>query len=390
MQLSRTLVLITIALLVAAGAVFFVLKDRSLSGTTGANGSLARTGNDANRTYNPNIQADATDLYTSQDDLYSYVKKFGPKATDARLAVLSETQGSCHTAAHETGRFAYELLGDQAFQQCSAECHSGCYHGATEAFFRDHGTSNLAENLKIICSSAQNPFFSHQCIHGIGHGLMAWTGYGLFDALLSCDLLSERKDSCWTGVFMENIVGGLARADVAKNPSQADHFTKYLSDDPLYPCDDPKLDDKYKGSCYFLQTSRMLQIFGVNWDKVAGACSSAPFVYQQSCFQSMGRDVGGTYPTSAEQEITSCASAPAGELQNGCLIGAVQNTLWDPSGQDLAIHFCTLLTNKNEKGSCYTTIFQRAPDVFATASDNRAFCRKAESQYQSECVSYIH
>jgi hypothetical protein len=394
MKFSPVYITIAVAVVIAAGAGYTTLKYRSASvavppPSVGEDASTPPRPDAEKYVYDPLISVDAKNLYQDQSALYSYVKKYGPKKTVEHLATLVSTYGSCHDAAHRTGRIAYELFGSQAFQQCGADCHSGCYHGATEAFFHEHGTANLAENLKVICSSAENAFFSHQCIHGIGHGLMAWTNYDLFDALSSCDLLSERQDSCWTGVFMENIVGGIAKSDIAKDPTRADHFTKYLSSDPQYPCNDPGLQDKYKSSCYFLQTSRMLQLFGNDWKKVADACSGAPAVYQRSCFESMGRDIGGTHHFDEPGAIAACQSAPAGAMRIGCLVGAAQDAFWDPSGQDHAIRFCTLLKDRDEKDACYGMIFSRAPDVLLSKSDHQAFCAKAEPEWRDRCLSYI-
>ncbi len=103
---------------------------------------------------------------------------------------------SCHLPAHTLGNFSYEIYGEKAFQACTAACQSGCYHGAAEAYFKDHGTTNISENLNTICSSELNPFLSNQCIHGLGHGLMAWNDYQLFDSLKSCDLLHKMQRSC--------------------------------------------------------------------------------------------------------------------------------------------------------------------------------------------------
>jgi hypothetical protein len=332
------------------------------------------------------ISQESTALFTSETALFSYVKKFGPRETVQRLAELAPRYGSCHDNAHKTGRFAYELFGDRAFKECSAECHSGCYHGATEAYFKDNGTANLEKNLNTLCSSELNPFFSHQCIHGIGHGLMAWANYGLFDALKSCDLLSKRQDSCWTGVFMENIIGSLASQDAeAPSGSESGHFTKYLSNDPLYPCSNPQLDEKYKSSCYFLQTSRMMQLFAGDFAKVASACKSAPATYQRSCFESMGRDVGGSHRDDPAGVLASCQNAPKGNFRIGCLNGAVQDMFWDPSGQDKALNFCALLTDRQEKDECYTVVFSRAPDILPNASDLDSFCSRAETDYQNRC-----
>lgn len=321
------------------------------------------------------IAIDSTDIFLDEQALFTYVKEYGPKPAIKRLNELASVYGSCHDPAHKAGRFAYEVFKEKAFKECSAECHSGCYHGATEAFFRDRGTAGLEKNLKVICGSETNPFFSHQCIHGVGHGLMAWTNYELFEALQSCNLLSERQDSCWTGVFMENIVGGLSGRD--------GHSTKYLSEDPSYPCN--VVEEKYKWSCYFLQTSRMVQLFHGDFSKVADACNSAPEPYRSSCFQSMGRDVGGSHRGDPQGVIAACGSAPAGELRVNCLTGAVQDSFWDVGGQDTAISFCNLLVDEVEKKACYKTIFGRAVDLLPSQKDREGFCEKIEEQYRGMC-----
>ena len=100
-----------------------------------------------------------------------------------------------------------------AFSLSGHECHpDGYHHCATEAFFRDQGTSRLAENVALICSNGLNLFFRRQCVHGIGQGLMAWTSYELNDALEICKELSDRVDqrSCCSGIFMENMAFGLS------------------------------------------------------------------------------------------------------------------------------------------------------------------------------------
>ncbi|OHB22889.1 MAG: hypothetical protein A2939_04165 [Parcubacteria group bacterium RIFCSPLOWO2_01_FULL_48_18] len=326
------------------------------------------------------IAKDATEIFNDEEALRAYVKTYGSKQTLLRLHELSLLYGSCHTAAHKAGRISYEIYGDKSFRLCSSECHSGCYHGATEAYFKEHGTANLVANLQTLCGSELNAFFSHQCIHGIGHGLMAWTNYELFDALTSCDELERQQDSCWTGVFMENIVGGLNEEE--------GHATQFLNEDPLYPC--TIVDDKYKFSCYFLQTSRMTQLYGSDFSKVASACLKAPEQYQRHCFESMGRDVGGTHRGNAEREIADCSYAPAGASRVGCVIGAVQDSFWDPTGQNNALAFCRLLTEKEEKDACYRTIFARAPQVLVSVEEVKHFCARAEEQYHNECLSFAH
>ena len=325
------------------------------------------------------IAASSEDIFLSNNELYSYVKKFGAKQTIARLDTLSEKFGSCHDAAHKVGRFTYALSKEKSFQLCGSECHSGCYHGATEQYFKEHGTAHLSESLKVLCSGELNSFFSHQCLHGIGHGLMAWTNYDLPEALKSCDLLTAGQDSCWTGVFMENIVGGLSPQD--------GHMTKYLSEDPQFPCS--AVDSKYKSSCYFLQTSRFMQLYKSDFSKVANACLGAPVLYQRSCTESMGRDVDGVYRGNPKGAIDSCSFLPPGDLRIGCLVGAAQDTFWDPAGQVTARLFCSLLTDTIEKSNCYETIFQRAPLVLINTTEKKQFCASVEDAYRERCRQVV-
>jgi hypothetical protein len=329
--------------------------------------------------FDATISKDSTHLFHDDRALFSYVMRFGLSQAIVRLNELSASNGDCHHEAHMAGRYAYRIVGDVAFKSHQLECHAGGLHGAIEAYFRDHGVENLAGDAKAICSGAgSDRFFSSQCFHGIGHGLMAYTAYELPQALKACDRLNEGKSECYTGVFMENIVGSLAS-------HHADPSTqgKYLSGDPQYPC--TIVDEVYKPSCYLLQTSRMIQLFGPNFARIASACSDAATRYQQLCFESMGRDVGGLHRRDVGGLIRACSSAPSGERRIACLNGAVQDLFWDPAGQGVGLQVCRLLSDSSEKNACYSTVFARAVEMLSSESVN-TFCDQAEVGYRNSCV----
>ena len=331
--------------------------------------------------FDPAIATDSQEIFNNDDALYSYVKKFGLKQSITHLHTLTATYGDCHQPAHKAGRFAYDLYANAAFSTAGSECHSGGLHGAIEVYFRKNGINHLTEDLNKICTSESNNFFSHQCIHGIGHGLMAWSNYALPDVLRYCDRLPKMADSCWSGAFMENVVGGLANHGNHHGEGKA---TKYLSDDPHYPC--TIVEDKYKAGCYFYQTSRMIQIFNGDFVKVAQACSEANAIYHLHCFQSMGRDVGGRFRSDSDGAIKTCARVPFGTSRIHCLNGAVQDSFWDASGQDNALAFCRSLTDTNEQDSCYRTVFARATQILIAKGDLSAFCRKISGIYRKHCL----
>jgi plastocyanin len=339
--------------------------------------------------YNASIAKADTSIAYKKEALFSYVKKFGTKQAMEHLVSVEHTLGrDCHENAHALGKFAYEIYGEKTFAACTADCHSGCYHGATEAFFQEHGTADLDKNLKIICGNGLNVFFAHQCLHGVGHGLMAWSDYDIHKALKDCDLLSRGQDSCYSGVFMENIVGGLA-LDGKENTTEASsrHYTKYLNDDPQYPC--TVVDDKYKSGCYFYQSSRMVQLLNYDFDKVTKACLDASAEYQGICIESMGRDISGFTRRDPEKTIALCQTVPYGDLRRHCLMGAVQDTFWEKSGQTVALAFCKLLIDNQEKEACYVMITERASQVLMTEQEKKQFCQQMEDPYNEICHSIV-
>ena len=131
------------------------------------------------------------------------IQNYTLRSLTQSLSRLGGKKGiDCHNRAHELGRRAYKLSGGLSFKQCGIECHSGCRHGATEAFFSDKGSENLVENIKFLCEGETTAFGMHQCLHGVGHGLMAWFDYGLPEALEACDLLNEPTAHPATLVFL--------------------------------------------------------------------------------------------------------------------------------------------------------------------------------------------
>ena len=365
-----------------------VVACLALALTGCASRARVQTGDEAHhhgnttRRVDSSIPRDSSKVFRNDDALFSYVTKYGLDQTIARLTELARTEGDCHQPAHRAGRLAYEIHGAEAFRLQRLECHAGGLHGAIEAYFRSHGIADLAAESGQICPATLDDFRRSQCVHGIGHGLMAWSSYELPDALKACDLLPRDRESCYTGVFMENIVGSLASHHGTRAVKSA-----YLSDDPHFPCN--SVAEPYVASCYFLQTSRMVQLFGHNFAKVAATCATAPEPHRRVCFQSLGRDIGGIVGANPAAAIKACSPAPAGPLRTDCLLGAVQNTFWDAAGQTSAVQFCATLKDAGEKDACYRSIAARAFDLFGSSDRLKAFCQGIEAGYQGSCLQLV-
>ncbi len=322
-----------------------------------------------------------TDASIATDDsaLRKYIVKHGPEAA---IQVIKTTPVDCHQRAHKVGRMTFQLRNNDAFKVMDSNCQSGYIHGMIEAFFDKNGTDNLQQHLALICKGVTNEFIAHQCYHGVGHGLMAFTDYDIPATLKDCDLLPTHQQSCYSGAFMENVVGAIA-SDQAKSHPTAMHFSNYLSNDPLYPCN--AVEEKYANACYFYQSSRMLQIFGPDFGKIAAGCSSIPNAnYQASCFGSMGRDVSNTYGDDYAAISTACSEPAIVSAANRlfCIDGAAQDRFWDVSEQKQAVSFCAALEEVDYKSHCYATIVGRARYLM---KDIAGFCSALEPAYAKSC-----
>ena len=332
------------------------------------------------RPYDDTILENTDTIATDVDALYSYVRKFGAEQALAQLTALEPQFGSCHDPAHDVGRFTYEEYGEDAFKMCSMGCHSGCYHGAVESYFRNNGTDNLETEINAICSAATNGFVEHQCLHGLGHGLMAWSNYQLFDALEGCDLLENvgHRSSCYSGIFMENIVQSMTSYVEIEG-----HTTEYISDDPHYPC--TIVGEQYEADCYFLQTDRMVQLAEGDYAVVVENCSEVEGGYSRSnCFLSLGRSISGALQD-PQLIIDTCSLVVDTTDRAQCLSGAIQDTFWDIPGKADGLAFCSLLTESTDEEMCYNLLMGRAPSVLPDVTSRLEFCAEIPETYQAQC-----
>ncbi len=288
----------------------------------------------------------------------------------------------CHQEAHRIGRIAFDLYGARVFQAGNFSCHSGYYHGAMESFLNKQGTDNLAKNIDTLCSQFPTRFGLFECLHGVGHGVLAYLSYDVPKSLESCRELSSdyAKTSCFGGVFMENIVTAQGRG------AGSSHDTKWANDDPQFPCNgvDQSFDVQYQ--CYLMQTSRMLDISHYDFSFVKDQCLKAPQNMMSVCFKSMGRDIAGQTLRDPKKIIDKCATVPD-SYHAICIEGALNVIIdfWGERLTDQPQTLCSLLSD-DEAITCFENFGLRLKDIFGSNGDaiiNR--CGIATSAHEKTC-----
>ena len=205
---------------------------------------------------------------------------------------------------------------------------------------------------------------------------MAWTAYELEDALELCELLDDdwSQRSCYTGVFMENVAGGL---------SASGRSSPYVDrEDPHYPCN--SLPERHVDDCYWYQTSQMLRVFNHDLTRGARACAEAPPAGRRACFGSYGRDVSGIYRTSPHRIVQFCDEAPSSLFRGDCIDGAARTLFWDATQQGIGLMLCETVEDRVIADTCYESILLQAHSVLPRA-ELEPFCRQVPDHWQDRC-----
>jgi mono/diheme cytochrome c family protein len=306
----------------------------------------------------------------------------GPKSALAQLQTTLQTnaavQADCHRIAHRMGSAALSRFKDRvapAFVAGNPICASGYYHGIIERAFLGQPTARLATVARQLCSDPQinaQRFLAYQCIHGLGHGLMIYTGYDLPGSLKTCDELRTGFDrvSCSGGVFMENF------------NSSYGVTSKYLrKSDPIYPCN--AVAERHKLYCYLLVTANILRLTGNDLKATADACMRSERAWISTCYESFGRDASGMAGKDAGRALASCRLAAAHE--SDCIYGVAREIVNADAAGPRGGRFCAQ-TPKRFRERCYAGVGSVLASIEPTSQALRGACRQVSGHYTDGCL----
>ena len=306
----------------------------------------------------------------------------GPKPALAKLQSMMTSNAAvaadCHRIAHRMGSAALARFKDEvapAFIAGTAVCASGYYHGIIERAFLGQPTDKLSVVARQLCSDpkiTERRFLAYQCIHGLGHGLMIYTGYDLPGSLRTCDDLRNGFDrvSCSGGVFMENF------------NSSYGVTSKYLRrNDPIYPCN--SVAERHKLYCYLLVTANILRVENYDQARTANACRRSEAEWVKTCFESYGRDVSGIAGKDAAKALASCRLAKRNE--GDCLYGVSREIVNADAAPERGAHFCARAPARH-RAHCYEGVGSVYAALAPTPEALRAKCREISGRHVQACL----
>jgi hypothetical protein len=296
---------------------------------------------------------------------------------DEKIKTPGPIESDCHRIVHAIGGAALKYYkGDigQAFVAGRPSCTSGYYHGILERAFLGIPQSQLGSAARKFCSGTvvrKTEFIAYQCVHGLGHGLMIYTGYDLPLSLRTCDKLQTSWDgtSCTGGVFMENYQSsyGVKSVWLKKN-------------DLLYPCD--AVAEKYKFYCYDLVTARILPSVNYNWGKAAKVCRRSEPGWVKICFQSLGRDASGFTRLDPVRILDICKVGE--DMATECIYAAAK----DMAYTDVSPRRAKVLCNTAPAGDqvyCWEGIGSILGSLNSETAKRKARCDAATHKFRQAC-----
>lgn len=291
--------------------------------------------------------------------------------------------GETHLLVHTVGDFIYDEFGKEGLAYCKDYFLSACYHAVILNTLGDHGMEGLAEAM-MLCNETGGGIVSSQCAHGAGHGFVAWHDYDLLKAVKMCDTLGEGVENfayfnCYDGAFMENIWGVHNGAPSPK---------RWIKEgDLFYPCNDPRIEEKYKGGCWSNQATLAYQHFKGDLRKTAQFCDSVENPqYRDTCYNNFSRQIHPLTQGSVEKVKGLCSFATGEEWQNYCVLTNM-SAYWSVGDRNMPYEICESLPSPLSE-SCFSRLVGLIATYYPKLSEREYYCSKLSNKIQrNECLT---
>ncbi|OGG56599.1 hypothetical protein A2680_04645 [Candidatus Kaiserbacteria bacterium RIFCSPHIGHO2_01_FULL_55_37] len=259
------------------------------------------------------------------------------------------TSAEEHTAAHLFGEALYRQEGLDGFSVCDGSFGFGCYHSFLGLAIAEHGP-DVVKKLDEGCVRAYGPQGTG-CFHGIGHGVLAYYGYGFADvgrALSLCAQLSWKgqMSGCSDGVFMEYNFRVMEKDPTKKS-------RPFTMSERYEPCLSVR---EYPQACYFglgsWWATALPQDASLS-SRMGEFCAKVKREdLRRACYRGIGYGILPQLRFEAEPGEAFCDAVATGVARVWCREGMAWAFYADPATRDKAHDVCTRGLSQSEAGQC--------------------------------------
>lgn len=317
-----------------------------------------------------------------------------------------------HLLGHVIGDIIFEQNNIEGIKECSDDLRNACSHSIVIGAFLEQGMSALPE-IKEACHLAPGGGGAYGlCIHGLGHGILAYLEYDMEEAIKLCEKLNApgpnvEYSECTGGIAME-MMSGVNDLE-AWEKQKPNYFKK---DDPLSPCDMDFMTEEAAKRCYSYLTPHLFEVGGANmaklepkyFEKALSFCEGIPqeeVENRKRCFGGFGKEFIGIANDRNIQNVSEmddsklsdvyewCKLAPT-EGVSTCLDSALQALYWGGENErGVAIRFCDVMSEDEYQSYCFNQLIGAVGYYIKDEKYKREFCDELPSSYVLQCKQNI-
>jgi len=317
-----------------------------------------------------------------------------------------------HLLGHTVGDILYQQEGKEGIKHCTPDFRNACSHTVVIGLFLDYGEDAIPI-ISDACHQAPGGKGAYtMCFHGLGHGVLAYTGYELEKAATLCDKMGTEQygfreaSECLGGATME-MASGVHDPDLWQ--IQLENYLR--DDDPLYPCTAEFISDRDRHMCITYWTPRLFELAGANLQKPEPEFFAEAFTFCQNlgnekdkntCYASFGKEFivlardreVRSFGTMTEQEMRTatawCELASESDGVEACIVSAVNSLYWGGENPpEVAVNFCKVQENAQYKKSCYQSLMHAVDYYITDPSYRQLFCGQVEEGHQQQCQEIL-
>lgn len=314
-----------------------------------------------------------------------------------------------HLLGHVVGDMLYKQKGLAGIKECTQDFRNACSHSVVIGYLREHGEGALPEIVKTCKQAPGGRGAYTMCFHGLGHGVLAYTGYDFEKALQMCKKTGSNEYhfreyiECAGGASME-LMAGVHDRDV-----WASQIPKYFKDtDPLSPCDADFVPNEVRPICYMHLTPHLFEAAGGDlgaldptiFGKAMRFCAAIPETSaadRDACFGGFGkeyvvlaksrdiRDMGSATQEALKPVRAACAQADDLQGEKMCNQNALNSLFWGgESKPDAAFNYCAIAEGDDAR-DCYTDLTGNIRYFLGGTQKAAELCSRLPEAYQESC-----
>lgn len=317
-----------------------------------------------------------------------------------------------HLMAHVVGDILYRQKGIEGIKVCTRDFRNACSHSIVVGAFLESGESALP-SISDACRQAPGGKGAYtMCFHGLGHGVLAFTGYDMEKAVGLCKKTASKENNdreyveCVGGVVMEMMSG--VNDPKAWEKQKNNYFKK---DDPFAPCSLDFIPKDAKTICYTYITPHLFEYVGGNLSNLNEEDFKATFKLcekipgesnlKDTCSESLGKEFVVLAPGRDIRRIEDLTDNQLEKIYDWCLLAgkegvepcissALRSLYWGgENDKSVSIKFCTIISSKNYQRVCFEELIASVSNYKQDQAYYREFCDEVISLFTQDCKNKL-